>query len=517
VRAMKQGRIPAMTSTEKEPSNSISTVTASNILGSSVSWSDDSILNLNRQHYTNGLPTPQSSTRANAIILDEIADWCTLNARDERPVPGRGRMVKKEEWVGELLPFTDVVDATASTDTLSRIAVQLLASCYTPLQTHATLPSTFYTRRPVSTPPSPQRMQSSLRMHSHYRLSPSSGYHARDTSPAPSWPAVSANQLPEEQLVEESSTVRRRKQCAHVTGTEQNFRVAFDEGMRLPTGRLDHQSSSHQSSRSCQEVGITEIAQGTLEWSGDGTSPEDSDERKEEENNSGDSVNHSGSNVKSRKILVFKNPLRKRDPASASRYETEDVGASSEFSPASSSSSSRQTAVGLNKRKATPIAGQRSHPTKHYPSRTRKQSLRSRRWSFKPVIRSEPHPLFIQPVKDYEIQRYQGSSRGKRKARKTTTAGTGVGAASSSGTRRSATAARSNGTRSRSRTGRATSDPSVATMPLSGPRPPIVRLTSVSNPVAGQWVVSDPDEVISIFDILAAGPIMTKGVVPEHS
>jgi hypothetical protein len=59
----------------------------------------------------------------------------------------------------------------------------------------------------------------------------------------------------------------------------------------------------------------------------------------------------------------------------------------------------------------------------------------------------------------------------------------------------------------RMNTRRATSGPTVTTVPLLSPNPPVARLTSRPNPVATRWADDDSEEIVTIFDSLGAGAL----------
>lgn len=111
-------------------------------------------------------------------------DWSNEIYGGSKPIYHERRRTVSESYLA---------DASNVNSLAHMIAIQLLGSCFTLPPDHATsLRSADYTifdKYGVLTVPDP-RLISSLRLHSHFRYSPCFGHEPRNTSPVQSWPGI---------------------------------------------------------------------------------------------------------------------------------------------------------------------------------------------------------------------------------------------------------------------------------------------------------------------------------------
>ncbi|KAF2422419.1 hypothetical protein EJ08DRAFT_725958 [Tothia fuscella] len=484
---------------------------------------------------TASLSTPPESF-ATITILREIEDWLDLHDHDGLPASNRYNRSRIKEMDGEiqrrattLLPdITTTLENSASI--IHCIAIQLLASCYTTHQislADSTLPSALYTNR--AKPP----MISALRMHSQYRLSPSSGYHARDTSPAPAWPGLYTGPSPEERLAEALTKKRREEQSMN---DQESMRESIERNCGKIYGFAD--GVAYQPRRLSQEVdlmeaGVVAACDGSASLEGEYHDMFNRPVKLGE----GDSRNiHEVINVsdapqiKARPDFWFRktknNTPNWPDKGVGEDYEMEE-GHSSTSPIFNSPTSSRKASLSTWKGKGRSISPEKQHkPT---------QSKSGRKWSLKPILKSEPHPLFVQPVKDYVIQRpsrvrhrrrvpipvvpsngapatlqqsHSNIPQGGLFSAIRTSTGSSKTASSGTSSHRSTYSPSNTNVLAPARLPNNYSSPSDASTHSNTLSPPSISSDMTAplpeDVIARVW--GPPDEVVSIFDILSMGP-----------
>ena len=227
------------------------------------------------------------------------------------------------------------------------IAVQLLATCFTlspESERYSRSPAPYHDPNCPIRRSSDPRLISSLRLHTQFRNSPALGHNARNSSPAHAWSNVRNQTLREERLAEEISGLRRLR-------------------------RLQDSQSRGNRTR------------------GRGARSEDPSE--DTERNSG-------------RVVASTSPQR-RNRSSAETTITRKA-----LSQRRKIDRIYIPPQGLDTRRTDPL----SHTSETHGARpiwrnNRGNALGSRRWSFQPVIRSEAHPVFIQPVKEHIIRRWR--------------------------------------------------------------------------------------------------------------
>jgi hypothetical protein len=203
------------------------------LLGWPSSCDSNSILDFSHLHLGSEPLKTQNEVSVRDSVLQEINDWYDSNEDDKHlasllsvrnatyPEEGKNR----HQLTAYLQAKTGEEDLC-----IHSIAILLLASCYTDFHPCiTTLPAAFYADR---TRP---RFISSLRMHAQYRQSPCSGYHPRDSSPAPARPMLCTGLSPEKRLLEELA--RRRGQQGNLDGKFE----AIDEFMDWSDDKIRYQ------------------------------------------------------------------------------------------------------------------------------------------------------------------------------------------------------------------------------------------------------------------------------------
>lgn len=226
------------------------------------------------------------------------------------------------------------------------IAIQLLATCFTlpPGSERSSRSLASYHSRSFAIGRSPNhKMISSLRLHTQFWNSPALGHNARNSSPALAWPNARSEPSREERLAEDISRRRRIEQL--------NKRQHFG---KEPNSR--HALSSNSLDMVEEDNGIatsTSLRRRNRSSTGVTRSP--------------------GATSQRRKV--------DRIYARHSRVASPPTGPNSQISGTQG---------------ARPIW-----------RNNRANAIGSHRLSFQPVLRSEDHPVFIQPVKEHIIRRWR--------------------------------------------------------------------------------------------------------------
>ncbi|KAH0547743.1 hypothetical protein GP486_008404, partial [Trichoglossum hirsutum] len=239
---------------------------------------------------------------------------------------------------------------------ISLVAVQLLAACFTlpPEPIPGSLPSSFYYTRwkeSSSALPTPDchlpdpRLISCLGLHARYRHAPASGHHARNPSVVPPWPDLYSGPSREERLADEVCKRRRMRLQAEKRASRGPVATADESGDDYPL-------SPHP----------------------DGSDADDS------------------KSASTRKYRCQRSFLYKR------------MG-----SPGVLAQCGRHARSASPHRSTDTLRAPGSHGTT--TSRTdghrNTQSRYISHWSLGPVLRSESHPVFIQPVKELAMRRWR--------------------------------------------------------------------------------------------------------------
>ncbi|KAH6644354.1 hypothetical protein C7974DRAFT_18921 [Boeremia exigua] len=152
------------------------------------------------------------SHTANTIIMKEVAAWLALRENDEFWVSRRTNPQETLPTVSQLLarlkhsdcpPPNSLPGTEAFNALIHAIALQLLASCYTPLPSSSSTHLPLFQQKPRKTP------VSALRAHAASRFSPAAGHHARAPSETAAWPGLCTGPGPEDALAEAVSRRRR--------------------------------------------------------------------------------------------------------------------------------------------------------------------------------------------------------------------------------------------------------------------------------------------------------------------
>jgi len=239
------------------------------------------------------------------------------------------------------------------------IAVQLLATCFTlPVEPErCSLPSAFYYDRAYKKVESPDpRLISSLRLHTRHRDAPAFGHNARNPSFALAWPDLCSEPSREEHLAEEISKRRRLRRAP----------IAVHNQEALLNSR---RSRSEILSEEMEDYSVDTVAQ-RPRWRRYQSSTEMTSIRK--------------APFQRRKIdRIFGRPRR--------------FGAESTVPLQSTSRATRSRPSWPSS--MVNVAGTRN--------RYHDSAEDTHRWSLQPILRSEAHPVFIQPVKEHVVRRWR--------------------------------------------------------------------------------------------------------------
>jgi hypothetical protein len=249
------------------------------------------------------------------------------------------------------------------------VAIQLLSSCFTLPPEHIIgLPSPNYgplDKSTVSTLPDPG-MISSLRMHTHFRYSPSFGHEARNTSPVQLWSGSTDGPSPRPSTPPNAST-------------------------GLPTPDIGTSGRTSRRPRLRRALHTTEVS--TSEQSLDNESGEYT-----HPSCNRDDLGHSAAATALYHRRRIHDPTSGRikgslRPGETTRRSADADRKSSRYRPSTSQDSSRED---CNINTSGSYRGvQPSFP----PSKTN--------YRLQPVIRSEPHHVFVQPVKELVVKRWK--------------------------------------------------------------------------------------------------------------
>lgn len=253
-----------------------------------------------------------------------------------------------------MVKATDIDNPTRRQVLATMVAVQLLATCFTlpPAPECCSLPTAFYYDRSDSEVRPPARaLTSSLRLHLQYRDSPAFGHTARDSSFALAWPGLHDVPSHEEQLAERVSRRRRRRML---------------EGSR---------------------------EQGTLR-------------------NGGTLWSHDASEEEEGRVTKRETSRHSRSSSSTGPEMRTPPGAwSPRYTPRAPVSRRKRLARRLTTTFESLLSNSRTNGARHsfryqnpLPVKTQQST---HIWSFQPIIRSEDHPVFIQPIKDHVIRRWK--------------------------------------------------------------------------------------------------------------
>jgi hypothetical protein len=249
------------------------------------------------------------------------------------------------------------------------VAIQLLSSCFTLPPEHIIgLPSPNYglvDKSTVSTLPDPG-MISSLRMHTHFRYSPSFGHEARNTSPVQLWSGSTDGALPRSPTPPNASS-------------------------GLPTPDIGISGRTSRRPRLRRALHTTEVS--TSEQSLDSESCEYTHpcrNRDDLDHSAAATAWHRRGRIHDPTSGTIKRSLR---PGEATRRSLDVDRRSSRYWPSTSQESSGED--GDINTSESYRGVQPSFP----PPKTN--------YSLQPVIRSEPHHVFIQPVKELVVKRWK--------------------------------------------------------------------------------------------------------------
>jgi hypothetical protein len=256
----------------------------------------------------------------------------------------------RSHGAGGLRPELDKQEAL-----ISLVAVQLLAACFTlpPEPMPGSLPSSFYYTRwkesSSSTLPTPNchlpdpRLISCLGLHARYRHAPASGHHARNPSVVPPWPDLYSGPSREERLADEVCRRRRLRLQAERRGS----------GAATTADESDYSFSPYL----------------------DGSDASDS------------------KTVYTRRCRCQRSFLHRRisSPGVLGWRDSHARSAPLQHRAADTSRASDSHGAGATSR----IDNRNTQP--RYVSH----------WSLRPTLRSESHPVFIQPVKELVMRRWR--------------------------------------------------------------------------------------------------------------
>lgn len=237
---------------------------------------------------------------------------------------------------------------------ITMTAVQLLATCFTlpPDPERYLRPSASYHERrcPIGRSSHPMLI-SSLRLHTHFRNSPALGHHARNCSPALAWPDCRTSPSQEEPHAGEYLRQRGLQQLGN---------------LQLRTDSDSRRARSNQSSAAMERNSASVISTSV----------------RRRNRSSDDTMTLHRAPCQRRKVdSIHGRPRRFNSPPTA---------------PLSHTSESQGARPLWRNDRAYAVRGRRwAHGTTY-----------NHRYSFQPVLRSEDHPVFIQPVKEHIIRRW---------------------------------------------------------------------------------------------------------------
>lgn len=257
-----------------------------------------------------------------------------------------------------MVTLTGINNADRAQAYATILAVQLLATCFTlpPEVFHCSPPSPVYydpKRRKLNPPDA--RLISCLRLHAQYRDAPAFGHNARNSSFALSWSGEYIAPSREELLAEEVSRRRRAQQTP---------KAANRQGPLRSSRRSWSDNESETGDRSVDTPALRPY------W--------------RRYQSSAEMTTLCKAPFQRRRLdRIFGRPWRFGAGTNTPVYST---------SRSNRSRPSRPTSM-LNLSASL--------------KRHRDGSAYTHRWSFQPILRSEAHPVFIQPIKEHIIRRWR--------------------------------------------------------------------------------------------------------------
>jgi hypothetical protein len=460
-----------MSSTQSRQSSSEEAPTPPNVLGWSSCHSRDTILDFDNMPLDIQSLTAQTETKVHDAILKEINEWFELNEKDTHLSYSQYfHNLGRRDGRNTLLP-KHIADLT-----LEDVAIQLLASCFTEIQYHlgsTTLPTALYMSKTLPS------IISSLKMHSHYRLSPASGYHPRDPSPAPAWPGLTTGPSPEERLAERVSRHRKLEMLKNSPDRVESMQDFVDwSNTRLAEDMC-------QPRRLPDQVAFIPNPPTAPMLPPQVTQDVEAEEAEDELEEDDLVVKHFGARLKRSRSFWFGH-LR---PARSSGTDESDD------QPIRESLAERRSAADLKRRRLMSVVLPTSATYTGNPSTIRGRG--KAKWDLKPVLRSEPHPLFIQPVKDYTIRRSKSKPEGRMRAAARTTFTPMASAPDAKGTTRSNISSPSRASSTPGQLSAISSSSRLRPAPFeNGRRVPTVTPVSRTPP-------DDPSELITALEYLS--------------
>jgi hypothetical protein len=297
-------------------------------------------------------------------LTNELKSKTWLRSTDDCPKPKTTCGAPRRSLSDSYLTNPNTVH-----DLAHLVAVQLLSSCFTLLPDHIIgLPSPNYgplDKSTVSTLPDPS-MISSLRMHTHFRYSPSFGHEARNTSPVQLWSGSTDGPSPRSYTPPNAST-------------------------SLPTPDIGTSGRASRRPRLRRALHTTEVS--TSEQSLESESCEYAHPCRDR-----DGLDHSPAATAPPRRGRIHDPTSgtvngSLRPGEATRRSGDGNRRSSRYRPSTSQEPSREYG-GINT-SGSYRGVQPSFP----PPKTN--------YHLQPVIRSEPHHVFIQPVKELVVKRWK--------------------------------------------------------------------------------------------------------------
>jgi hypothetical protein len=374
-----------MSSSQSQQSSSEERPTQSGFLGWPSSCARDNVPSCDNRPLDIQSFTSRSQSKVNESILKEIKEWFELSEKDGHISHSHNLFDFERLEESETLFPKHIANLTPKD-----VAIQLLASCSTEFEYHlrsTTLPTALYLSKARS------NMISSLKMHSYYRLSPASGYHPRDPSPAPAWPGLTTGPSPEEKLAEQVSRRRKLEMLQTSPDSVESMHkfsdwshIGLAEDMYQPQGTSDQ---------------VVPDSLATPMLSSPAVQDEEAEEAGDELEENDLVVKHFGSRLKRSRSFWFGH-LRP-----ARFYGTDE----SDDQPVRKSLPERRSAADLKRRRLNNIPS--STPNTYIGKLSNIRGRRVARWDFNAVIGSEPHPLFIQPVRDYKLRRSKSKPEGR--------------------------------------------------------------------------------------------------------
>ena len=242
---------------------------------------------------------------------------------------------------------------------LTMVAVQLLATCFTLPQDTMTslLPiASYHDGKQIKLDQSDFGLISSLRLHTQRRTSPAYGHQARNASTAQEWPDLYTGPSREERLAEEVSQNRRRRQDV----------VSSGGVLTSPIRRRTSEQSGSE-----EELPIQS------------SFPSSSRRRRFRSSGGLDATQNLPARNR-RMDRIFGRPLRFTGHALVDAL-------------------SHPPHLQVPSTDATRGRTRTRHALDHY----RDGHEGEFRWSLQPILRSEAHPVYIQPVKEHVIRRWR--------------------------------------------------------------------------------------------------------------